>query len=123
MTLSELSQSKNYKKGDVVIFHKTLKELKIKKDEIYRVEKIKDGQIHLFTIKGESRVFSLKTKDGFYSLYKTDSLSLANDESIRFSKKSSLHPFITNGVQAQVLSLTNDKLGLMTEIMAFKTCL
>jgi conjugative relaxase-like TrwC/TraI family protein len=115
MTQSELFQSKNYKKGDVVIFHKTLKECNIKKDEIYRVEKTKDGQIHLLTTRGESRVFNPKTKEGFCSLYKTDNLPLAKDERICFTKNSSVHSFITNGSQAQVLSLTKNKVKLMTE--------
>ena len=115
MTQTELEQSKNYKKGDVVIFHKTLKELKITKDEIYTVEKTKDGKIHLLTLKGESRVFTPKSKEGFCSLYKTDNLPLAMNERIRFTKNSSVHPFMTNGAQAQVLSLTKDKVKLMTE--------
>ena len=115
MTQTELSHSKNYKKGDVVIFHKTLKELKIKKEEIYTVEKAKDGQIHLLTLKGESRVFTPKAKEGFCSLYKTDNLPLAHGERIRFTKNSSVYPFMTNGAQAQVLDLTKNKVKLMTE--------
>ena len=99
----------------MVILHKTLKELKIKKDEIYTVEKTKDGKIHLLTLKGESRVFTPKFKEGFCSLYRTDNLPLAKNERIRFTKNSSVYPFMTNGAQAQVLSLTKNKVKLMTE--------
>ena len=97
LTKAELSYDKNYKKGDIVIFHRDLKELKLKKDEIYSVEKTKDGKIHLLTTKGESRVFSPKDSKGNQNLFTKETLALAKGERIRFTRNSSLHPFITNG--------------------------
>ena len=97
MTKAELSYDKNYKKGDIVIFHRDLKELKLKKDEIYSVEKSKDGKIHLLTTKGESRVFNPKESKAAQSLFTKETLPLAKGERIRFTRNSSVHPFITNG--------------------------
>ncbi len=109
MTRSEKADLRNYREGDMVVFHQDLVHYRIRKDEILTVTGIKDGCVELLHPDGKPRRIRPEGKIRYrLDVYETRDIEIRAGDRIRWTRNDKARGLV-NGEHATVEAITRER--------------
>ncbi len=109
MTRSEKADLRNYREGDMIVFHQDLLHYRVKKDEILTVTGIEDGHVELLHPDGKTRRIRPEGKIRYrFDVYETRDLELRTGDRIRWTRNDKARGLV-NGEHATVEAITRER--------------
>ena len=126
MTHAQMSNAKDYSKGDIVIFNRDYKSLKIERHDMLRVREIKDFNVLVLERSNGKKVMwqphrIAGNRKGGIEVYEERKLKLQEGDKIRWTRNSMEHPDIINSMTSKVLSIGSKSITVELESGKKKT--
>ena len=126
MTHAQMSNARDYKRGDIVIFNRDYKSLNIERHDMLRVREIKDFNVLVLEKSNGKKVMwqphriAGNTKGGV-EVYEERKLNLQEGDKIRWTRNSVEHLDIINSTTSKVLSIGSKSITVELESGEKKT--
>ncbi|MBA8667563.1 hypothetical protein H1Q59_06645 [Holosporaceae bacterium 'Namur'] len=126
MTHAQMSNARDYRKGDIVIFNRDYKSLNIERHDMLRVREIKDFNVLVLEksngkkVMWQPHMIAGNTKGGV-EVYEERKLNLQEGDKIRWTRNSVEHLDIINSMTSKVLSIGSKSIAVELESGEKKT--